>query len=270
MKAIDKLKRRLDEGKHICVGLDSDRNKIPSQLKNDKDGIYKFNKAIIESTREEVCAYKVNLAFYENEGMKGFEALERTMDILPDDILIIGDAKRGDIGNTSLMYAQSIYNHFGFDSITLHPYMGYDSLQPFLEYNDKLNFVLALTSNPGSEDFEKLKLSDGRFLYEEVIKKCNDWNTNENIGIVFGATNPDELKKNIHLFESLYTLLPGIGAQGGSLEDVVESFNTAENNRFLINVSRAIIYAEDSASFENAAYQKLIAYNNQIKRILHI
>ncbi len=267
MTSLEKLEARLNNGKHICVGLDSDRNKIPDRLRDDPDGVFLFNQEIVENTKDEVCAYKINLAFYENEGMRGYEALEKTMDILPDDVLIIGDAKRGDIGNTSKMYAKSVFDHFGFDSITLHPYMGFDSLSPFLEYKDKIHFVLALTSNPGSADFEKLELAGGRFLYQEVIRKCSNWNTAANIGIVFGATNPDELKNEISNFNSLFVLLPGIGAQGGSLEDVVSAFKSAGNNKFIINVSRAVIYAENSIRFAEAAYDKLIEYNNEITKL---
>jgi orotidine-5'-phosphate decarboxylase len=268
MKAKEKLQKRLSEQKHICVGLDTDLNKIPSHLKSWNDPIFEFNKAIIEATAENVCAYKINLAFYEKEGAKGLESLQRTLDIIPEEVFIIGDAKRGDIGNTSLMYAQSIFDHFNFDSVTLHPYMGYDSLKPFIDYSEKINFILALTSNPGSADFEKIKLEDGRFVYQEVINKVCEWNINENLGIVFGATNPTELTNEINNFNNLFILLPGIGAQGGSLEDVVKTFKDNNNSNFVINVSRGIIYCDTSELFSIKAAEELNKYNSLIQQIL--
>ena len=268
MTSQEKLNSKIQSNKHICVGLDTDINKIPEHLKLLSDPIYEFNKAIIESTSDDAAAYKINLAFYEREGKEGIEALEKTLSILPDDVLIIGDAKRGDIGNTSLMYAQSIFDHFNFDAVTLHPYMGYDSLEPFLNYEDKINFILALTSNPGSEDFEKLKLNDGSYLYQSVIQKANEWNKSKNIGIVFGATNPDELLQEIKSFNDLFVLLPGVGAQGGSLEEVVKTFKDNSNFNFLINVSRAIIYADASIEYASFASHKLKNYNRQILEIL--
>lgn len=268
MTAQEKLLSRLKQHKHICVGLDTDINKIPAHLKNSNDPVFEFNKAIIEATSNEAGAYKINLAFYERKGTAGFASLEKTLNILPDDVLIIGDAKRGDIGNTSLMYAQSIFDHFNFDAVTLHPYMGYDSLKPFIDYSNKLHFILALTSNPGSADFEKQKLESGRFVYQQVISKSNEWNQNKNIGIVFGATNPEELKQEIENFKDLFILLPGIGAQGGSLEDVVSSFKKFQNNNFILNVSRGIIYADGSTDYANAASQRLVDYNKQIIEIL--
>lgn len=267
MTAQEKLLSKLKSHKHICVGLDTDIDKIPEHLKLMSDPIFEFNKTIIEATSAEVGAYKINLAFYEREGKKGIEALEKTLDILPNDVMIIGDAKRGDIGNTSLMYAESVFDHFNFDAITLHPYMGFDSLQPFLNYKDKISFILALTSNPGSKDFEKLKLDDDTFLYQQVIKKSNEWNKSKNIGIVFGATNSDELFREINTFNDLFVLLPGVGAQGGSMEDVVNAFSSSGNLNFLINVSRAIIYADSSIDFASAASQKLKNYNQQIIEI---
>lgn len=268
MNSFQKLKNKFNNQFHIAVGLDTDINKIPEHLKNEKDPIYEFNKIIIENTKDIACSYKLNLAFYESDGIKGLESLERTMELIPEDVLTIGDAKRGDIGNTSKMYAQSIFDHFKFDSITLHPYMGSDSVSPFLEYEDKLNFILALTSNKGSVDFEKLKLEDGTFLYQRVIKTVNEWNTSNNCGIVFGATNPDELKDNIDIIEDLPVLLPGVGAQGGSLEDVVETFKSAGRQNFLINVSRGLIYADSTENFGAVTRSELEKYNKKISEIL--
>lgn len=167
MSAIQKLKSANESGKYICVGLDTDPKKLPSHLYSFKKPVIEFNKKIIESTKGATAAYKLNLAFYESEGIVGLENLEETLSFIPDNILIIADGKRGDIGNTSSLYARSIFEHFKFDSATLNPYMGKDSLEPFLSYTEKLNFILALTSNPGSADFQKQQLKNGDFLYQD-------------------------------------------------------------------------------------------------------
>lgn len=267
MKAIEKLNARTGAGYHICVGLDTDINKIPKHLLSYEDPVFEFNRRIIEVTSEQAAAYKINFAFYETAGSKGFESLKRTIELIPDNVLTIGDAKRGDIGNTSQMYASSVFDHFGFDSITLHPYMGSDSLQPFLEYEDRLNFVLALTSNPGASDFEKLKLDDGSFLFQKIISTVNNWNLKNNCGIVFGATKIDELRENIRIFNKMPVLLPGVGAQGGSLEDTVKTFESNHHQSYLINVSRALIYADSSAGFEDKVKSVLTGYNKIIAEI---
>jgi len=267
MLSENKIIKKLNAGFHICVGLDTDRRKIPVYLQNDDDGIYKFNKAIIETTKDIAAAYKINFAFYEKEGAKGFEMLSKTLKLIPSDVSIIGDAKRGDIGNTSLMYAQSMFEHFKIDASTLNPYMGYDSLAPFINYSDKIHFILALTSNPGSHDFEKLELKSGKKVYQEVIEKVNQWNREKNLGIVFGATNLDELKENIGNFGNLLILLPGVGAQGGNLEKIVRVFKENSNNNYLINVSRALIYADSSKNFANVTRKILEDYNQKINNI---
>ncbi len=264
MNSIEKLNKKLNEGKHICVGLDTDINKIPKHLLNKENPILEFNKAIIESTFNDAACYKINLAFYEKDGIDGIKNLEKTLEIIPDDVFVIGDAKRGDIGNTSTMYAKSIYEYFKFDSVTLHPYMGIDSVEPFLEYKDKINFVLALTSNKSNSDFEKQKLISGEFLFQKVIKEVNLWNTHKNCGIVFGATNLEELSENIKSFEELYVLLPGVGAQGGSLEDIVKIFTANNKSKYIVNISRALIYADDTENFEVAVSNKLKAYNKVV------
>ena len=214
MNALEKLAKKNSQGYHICVGLDTDINKIPKHLLSFDDPVFEFNKRIIEATSKTAAAYKINFAFYETAGSKGFESLKKTIALLPGDVLTIGDAKRGDIGNTSQMYASSVFEHFGFDAITLHPYMGSDSLKPFLDYGDKLNFVLVLTSNPGASDFEKLKLEDGSYVFQKVISTVAGWNEKGNCGFVFGATKIDELKENILSFKGMPVLLPGVGAQG--------------------------------------------------------
>ncbi len=249
MNAQQKLLTRLQKGYHICVGLDTDISKIPMYLHSEENPIVKFNRIVIDNTAEYAAAYKINFAFYEKDGAAGFENLLKTLEFIPDDVLVIADAKRGDIGNTSDMYALSVFNHFNFDAVTLNPYMGHDSLLPFLNYNDKINFILALTSNKSSTDFEKQKLTDGTFLFQKVIDNVNKWNINNNCGIVFGATNLEELKANISSFKDLFVLLPGVGAQGGSLQDVVNTFSLNNKINFLINISRSLLYIDKTTEF---------------------
>jgi orotidine-5'-phosphate decarboxylase len=270
MKATEKLTRKNSEGKFICVGLDTDINKIPAHLKSSPNQVFEFNKLIIEKTYKTAAAYKLNFAFYENSGARGFEILKQTIDTIPEDILIIGDAKRGDIGNTAKMYADSIFNYFGCDASTINPYMGEDSLKPFIEFKNKLNFILTLTSNPGAENFEKLKLENGNYLYQEVIGKIKSWNTDNNCGIVFGATQIEELKNNMKLIEDLPVLLPGVGVQGGSLEDVINSFREAGRLNFIINVSRGIIYKSSERNFADIAAEELNTLNKKINKELNM
>lgn len=267
MKAIEKLMNRTGSGYHICVGLDTDINKIPKHLLSYEDPVFEFNKRVIDVTSDYAAAYKINFAFYETAGSRGFDSLKRTIELIPENVLTIGDAKRGDIGNTSQMYASSVFEHFGFDSVTLHPYMGSDSLQPFFDYEDKLNFVLSLTSNPGAADFEKLRLEDGSFLFQKIISTVNNWNIKSNCGIVFGATKIEELKDNIGLFNKMPVLLPGVGAQGGSLEETAKTFEANGHNGYLINVSRALIYADSSENFEEKVKSVLVGYNKIIAEI---
>lgn len=267
MNALQKLENQVRKGNHIAVGLDSDISRIPMHLHNAEDPILEFNKIIIDNTRQFAASYKINFAFYEKDGQSGFETLKKTIEYISEDSLIIGDAKRGDIGNTSEMYALSLFNHFRVDAVTLHPYMGFDSLEPFIRYGDKLNFILALTSNKGAADFEKLKLSDGSYLYQKVIEKTRSWNTQGNCGIVFGATNSEELRNNVGLFGELPVLLPGIGAQGGSLEDVIEIFKSVNKNNYIINVSRSLIYKDNSEEFGKAVFEEIKSLNEKINEL---
>lgn len=265
MKAQDKLSAKVKHGKHICIGLDSDLEKIPKHLHKYKDPVLEFNKIVIDSTKEEAAAYKINFAFYERYGSKGIKRLEETLKIMPADILLIGDAKRGDIGNTTEMYAKSLFEYFRFDSATINPYMGFDSAFEFLKYPDKITFILALTSNKSSADFEKLKLETGEALYERVIKKCNEWNENFNCGIVFGATNPDELKKNAELLKNLFVLIPGVGAQGGSALQIASIMKENGIDKYIINVSRSVIYKDSTDKFGDAALNEVKALNKEIE-----
>lgn len=267
MTAQEKIRIKTSNKKHICVGLDTDAKKIPEFLQNETDGVYRFNQEIIEATFRNAAAYKINFAFYEEAGERGFKNLERTINLIKsiDSTLpIIADAKRGDIGNTSTMYAKSLFEYFDVDCSTLHPYMGEDSLRPFLDYGDKVHFVLGLTSNSGSKDFEKIKIETGEFLYQLVIRKISEWNSNKNCGVVFGATNPLELTENIELLTGLFVLLPGVGAQGGDLKTIVKTFNGAGHTDFLVNVSRTVLYASNKEDFAKAANDEVISLNEQV------
>jgi len=264
MNALEKLHKKNTFKKFICIGLDTDVDKMPDSLKSHSHPVFEFNREIINATKDYAAAYKFNFAFYEKDGTSGFQTLLNSIRLIPEDILIIGDAKRGDIGNTSKMYAKSVFEHFKCDAITINPYMGEDSVKPFLEFSDKLNFILALTSNPGANDIEKLSLEDGSFLYQKVIDNVKSWNKNNNCGIVFGATKSDELKDNLNRIASLPILLPGIGAQGGSLEEIIGILKNRKPTNFLINVSRGIIYKSKSNDFAEAARAEILSYNNRI------
>ncbi len=264
MNPIEKIQNKLNDGKHICVGLDSDINKIPKHLLNEQNPLLEFNKKIISATKEHAAAYKLNFAFYEALGSKGIEIMAQTLEFIPSDILTIADAKRGDIGNTCDKYAQAIFDELNFDSITLAPYMGYDSIKPFLNYRDKIHFVLGLTSNKSNEDFEKLKLADGKYLYQKVIEKINEWNADKNMGVVFGATNSEELRENLELLKNLYVLLPGVGAQGGSLSEISSIFSSRGMNDYIVNISRGIIFCDSSENFEVKVGEQMAEYQSQL------
>ena len=268
MTAREKLNNKLKDGKHICVGLDTDISKVPMYLHSELAPVLKFNKIIIDNTYRYAAAYKINFAFYERDGSAGLDVLHQTIKYIPEDILIIGDAKRGDIGNTSEMYAYSLFNQFMVDAATLSPYMGFDSLEPFLRNQDKINFILALTSNKGAEDFEKLELMEGCQLFQKVISKVKEWNKLNNCGIVFGATNIEELKANVTSFDDLFVLLPGIGAQGGSLEEVTTVFKESNFKNFIINVSRSLIYKDKTKEFGKKAKEEIEYLNSTINSIL--
>ncbi len=269
MKAIEKLRKKNNEGKFVCVGLDTDIEKIPQHLRKSKNPILEFNKRIIESCSKDAAAFKINFAFYEKDGSKGFQTILETLSAIPDDDLTIADAKRGDIGNSSQMYSKAILNEMNFDSVTVNPYLGKDSVWPFLENPDKLIFILALTSNPGAEDFEKVMCANGKFLFQNVIEKVNEWNIQQNCGIVFGATKSEELGQNINLFGGLPVLLPGIGAQGGNLPEVIKVFKRFNRKDFLINVSRGIIYKSNNTGYAEAAQKELKSLNAQIDQLFN-
>ncbi|SOC78651.1 orotidine-5'-phosphate decarboxylase [Salinimicrobium sediminis] len=238
----------------LCIGLDVDIDKIPKHLLKEEDPIFAFNKAIIDATHQLVVAYKPNLAFYEAQGIKGFQALKKTIDYLNEnhpEIFTIADAKRGDIGNTSGMYAKAFFEDLNFDSVTVAPYMGKDSVEPFLAYENKHTILLALTSNEGAFDFQTQSF-DGEELYKKVIKTSKDWNNGQNLMYVVGATKAEHLREIRHLIPESFLLVPGVGAQGGSLEEVCK-FGMNRKVGLLVNASRAVIYASEDENFAEAA-----------------
>lgn len=259
MKFYQKLNALIRSKKSfLCIGLDSDPEKLPDGIAKNARGMVEFNRAIIEATRDLAIAYKPNIAFYESQGKEGWEALEKTLQAIPDDVLIIADAKRGDIGNTSRLYAKTFFEQYKADAVTVAPYMGYDSVAPFLEYKDKGIFILCLTSNPGSADFQYLK-SDGEELYKHVARKLREWNTEKNIGIVAGATHPEELAGLRELLPDEPFLIPGIGAQGGDLNQVLRFALTKHNDGILVNSSRGIIFASPGKDFAEAARNEALS-----------
>jgi orotidine-5'-phosphate decarboxylase len=235
----------------LCVGLDPDPERMPDKL-----GVFEFNKAIIDATSDLVCAYKLNLAFYEALGDEGWDALKRTLKYIPGDMPVIGDAKRGDIGNTARAYAKAIFSNLNVDATTVNPYLGFDSVEPFLEYTDKGVLILCRTSNPGALDFQSLQCKDDsghRPLFEIVAYKASQWNIHGNIGLVVGATYPEELKLIRQSHPDMPLLIPGIGAQGGELELVVRYGVNSKGEKAIINSSRQIIYASRKKDFARAA-----------------
>lgn len=251
---------------YLCVGLDTDLSKIPQHLGNDARAILRFNKAIIDATAPFCVAYKINTAFYEALGVKGWEVMEETVRYIPDTHFKIADAKRGDIGNTSTQYAKAFFETLPFDAITVAPYMGEDSIRPFLEYKDKFTIVLGLTSNAGAKDFEMQKAGDG-FLYEKVLQTVSAWGSEENLMFVVGATRAEEFSGIRKLVPRHFLLVPGVGAQGGSLEDVTR-YGKNEDIGLLVNASRAVIYAGDKENFDQLAAEATRDYQQEMSRYL--
>ncbi len=240
---------------YLCVGLDSDIRKIPSHLLSAEDPIFEFNRRIIDATQKYAVSYKLNTAFYEALGTKGWQSLQKTIEYLPKETFIIADAKRGDIGNTSSQYAKAFFENLNCDAITVAPYMGEDSIKPFLEIKDKWTILLALTSNSGAQDFELLELKNGKKLYEEVLEKSQKWGTEENLMYVVGATKAEHIENIRKIIPNHFLLVPGVGAQGGNLAEVSKAGLTKDYG-LLINSSRQIIYASKERDFaEQAAKQ---------------
>lgn len=255
MKRTDLVNNIFNKQSFLCVGLDPDINKLPKHLLDKENPILEFNKAIIDATAPYAVAYKPNLAFYECEGIKGWEAFEGTVKYIREkypDIFIIADAKRGDIGNTAKMYARTFFEHIGVDAVTVAPYMGEDSVTPFLEYADKWTILLALTSNKGSVDFEMIEDKNGHRVFERVIKRSLRWGSPVNLMYVVGATQGELISDARKVAPRSFLLVPGVGAQGGSLEEVARLAMIDECG-LLVNSSRGIIYASAGEDFAEAA-----------------
>ncbi|NOT74303.1 MAG: orotidine-5'-phosphate decarboxylase [Cyclobacteriaceae bacterium] len=237
---------------YLCVGLDTDLTKIPSHLLKESDPVFEFNKQIIDATHQYCVAYKPNLAFYEALGPKGLESLQKTIEYIPKDIFTIADAKRGDIGNTSSLYAKAFFEQMNFDSVTVAPYMGEDSVKPFLEFANKWVILLAHTSNTGSADFQLMESKSGKKFYEEVIIKSQAWGSPENLMYVVGATRADKVAEIRKIAPQHFFLVPGVGAQGGSLEEI-SKLGMNSDCGLLVNSSRGIIYSSSGKDFAQMA-----------------
>lgn len=248
---------------YLCVGLDTDPAKIPPHLLEEDDPIFAFNKAIIDATLPYCVAYKINTAFYEAQGLKGWAALEKTVNYIPSSHFKIADAKRGDIGNTSTQYAVAFLQHLPFDAITIAPYMGEDSVKPFLQFDGKWAIVLGLTSNPGAQDFELKSLETGERLYEKVIKTVASWGTPDNLMFVVGATRADEFTNLRAIAPDHFFLVPGVGAQGGSLSEISHKAMN-DDIGLLVNSSRDIIFASSQIDFAAVAANKAKAYAEEM------
>ncbi|MEO8766535.1 MAG: orotidine-5'-phosphate decarboxylase [Ginsengibacter sp.] len=260
---IDHIKQKKS---YLCVGLDTSIEKIPPHLLSSPDAVFEFNKQIIDATIDLCVGYKINTAFYEATGVKGWQALEQTVGYIPATHFKIADAKRGDIGNTSAQYAKAFFDVMKFDAITVAPYMGYDSIMPFLEYEDKWAIVLGLTSNKGSEDFQQQRIADN-YLYETVLEKVSGWGNKENLMFVVGATKATDLSSIRKIVPDNFLLIPGVGIQGGSLAEV-SKYGCNKDCGLLVNASRAIIYAGNDENFAGQARIVAQQYQTEMMRYL--
>lgn len=247
---------------YLCVGLDTDLTKIPAHLQGKPNAIVEFNKAIIDATKDHCVSYKINTAFYESMGLKGWDAMEQTLHHIPATHFKIADAKRGDIGNTSAQYAKAFFETLPFDAITVAPYMGEDSIRPFLEYENKFTIVLGLTSNKGAQDFELQKIGE-TYLYEKVLTTVSKWGTPDNLMFVIGATQASELLNIRKIIPEHFLLVPGVGFQGGSLKEVSE-FGLNKDCGLLINASRAVIYAGSGINYADDAKEIAMQYQTEM------
>ncbi len=255
---------------YLCVGLDTDITKLPKHLQNKPGAVFAFNKAIIDATKDYCVSYKINTAFYESQGIKGWEAMEQTVNYIPSTHFKIADAKRGDIGNTSSQYAKAFFEIMPFDAITVAPYMGEDSIRPFLEYQNKWTIVLGLTSNAGSKDFQQLAIQQNDKhlkLYEKVLHTIAQWGNPENLMFVIGATRASDLAHIRTIIPDHFLLVPGIGAQGGSLEEVTK-YGKNPDCGLLVNASRAIIFAGGGEDFAEKAGLAAKDYHHEMKTYL--
>jgi len=251
----------------LCVGLDTDIKKIPTHLLDLEDPIFEFNKHIIDATKDFCVAYKPNIAFYESRGVSGWNSLQKTLDYIPNDIFTIADAKRGDIGNTSDMYARAFFENMNFDAVTIAPYMGSDSVTPFLEFDGKWAILLALTSNKGGLDFQTFKNENGKQLFEQVLETSSKWGTAENMMYVVGATRAEQLADIRNIIPNHFLLVPGVGVQGGNLREVAKHGMNADCG-LLVNSSRGIIYAGKGIDFTEKAREEAQKLQQQMAIIL--
>jgi orotidine-5'-phosphate decarboxylase len=261
---VEKIRQKAS---YLCIGLDTDIARIPKQLLSFPNPVLEFNKRIIDATSDLCVAYKINTAFYEAIGLRGWEALEKTIEYIPSSHFKIADAKRGDIGNTSGQYAKAFFETLNVDAVTVTPYMGEDSVRPFLSYENKWTIVLALTSNVGAMDFELQKMGE-YYLYEKIIKTISQWGSIENTMFVVGATRPEQFESIRRLAPQHFFLVPGIGVQGGSLKDISERVMTKDCG-LLVNVSRDIIYASGDGDFLEEAVNKAKYYQQEMSRYLN-
>ena len=271
MQKIDLIQQIKAKKSFLCIGLDTDLSKIPTHLLQQEDPIFAFNKAIIDATADLCVAYKPNLAFYESMGAAGWESLRKTMDYIPAHCFTIADAKRGDIGNTSAMYAKTFFEPaaagFNFDSVTVAPYMGSDSVSPFLAYPNKWVILLALTSNEGAKDFQFDSFENGDKVFERVLLKSSKWGSDENMMYVVGATRGEAFAAIRKLVPDHFLLVPGVGAQGGSLAEVCK-YGLNKECGLLVNSSRAIIYASNTIDFASKAREEALAMQQEMELIL--
>ena len=259
MNRTELVKNIFNKKSFLCVGLDTDIKRIPKFLLDFEDPVYEFNKRIIDATKDLAVAYKPNLAFYEAHGVSGWQSLQKTLEYIPNDIFTIADAKRGDIGNTSSLYARAFFEELNFDSLTVAPYMGNDSVTPFLQYENKWVILLALTSNIGAMDLQFSKIgSEQEFLFEKVLRKSKEWGDEKNLMYVVGATRAEMLSKIRDIVPDSFLLIPGVGAQGGSLEDVCK-YGMNKDCGLLVNASRSVIYAGNDENFAEKAREEAMA-----------
>jgi orotidine-5'-phosphate decarboxylase len=267
MKKEDLIQTIKEKKSFLCVGLDPDLTKIPKFLLEYDDPIFEFNKRIIDATKEYCVAYKPNSAFYECLGSKGWDSLKKTVEYMPDDVFKIADAKRGDIGNTSAKYAETFFKHMNFDAVTVAPYMGIDSVSPFLAYEDKWVIILALTSNKGALDFQFTTDLHGEKLFEKVIKKSSEWGGDDQLMYVVGATRDEAIKEVREVSPNHFFLVPGVGAQGGSLTAVADYGWNAQCG-LLVNSSRGIIYAGNDEDFAEKAKSAAVELQLEMAKII--
>ncbi len=263
-KDIQKIQQR--NRSMICLGIDLDPKRMPADHGGSTKGMFEYAHKVIDATSDLVCAYKPNLAFFEQLGPQGLSLLKLILERVPDYVPVILDAKRGDIGNTSAHYAKALFDYYGADWVTVNPYMGHDSVRPFLEYKDKGVFILCLTSNAGSQDFQCLEVN-GRPLYMEVAEKVVSWNKDSNCGLVVGATHPKQLRDIRAVSGDMPILIPGVGAQGGSLEEAVLGGTDNFRKPAIINVARSVLYASNEADFAQRARQELLKLNDAVNKL---